>query len=158
MTSPEKPDQPTDRPADPAAGALFDAVAAEHGAIYGYGVVSAHSSPDENALVAEAMAQHRTRREAAIALLTDANVGVPLPAVGYSMPIEVDTPGQAAQLAVDMEQDTATAWRAVVEQAADEKVRAFGVAAMLEAAVMAARWRVVAGQKPVTVAFPGGAE
>ena len=32
-------------------GGLFDAVATEHAAIYGYGIVSAHSSPDENDLV-----------------------------------------------------------------------------------------------------------
>jgi hypothetical protein len=149
---------PTDRPTDAAAAALFDAVAGEHAAIYGYGVVSAHSTPDENTLVARSMAEHRARREAAIALLTDSGAAVPLPAVGYALPIEVTTPRQAGQVAIDMEQDTATAWRAVVEQATDEKVRAFGVAAMLEAAVTAARWRVVVGQKPSTVAFPGGAE
>ena len=154
MTSPS----PTARPTDPAAGALFDAVAVEHATIYGYGLVSAHSTPEDNSLVADSMAEHRARREAAIVLLTDAGVAVPLPAVVYSMPSEVETPTQAAQLAVRMEEDTATAWRAVVEQATDEKARAFGVAAMLEAAVTAARWRAVVGTTPVTVPFPGGIE
>ncbi|RZT13895.1 uncharacterized protein DUF4439 [Mycobacterium sp. BK558] len=156
MTSPSP--SPTTRPTDPAAGALFDAVAGEHASIYGYGLVSAHSTPEDNDLVADTMAEHRARREAGIAMLEDAGAAVPLPAAGYAMPMEVDTPRQAATLAVRMEEDTATAWRAVVEQATDEKVRAFGVAAMLESAVTAARWRRVLGATPVTVAFPGGAE
>ncbi|MEH3142949.1 MAG: ferritin-like domain-containing protein [Mycobacterium kyogaense] len=156
MTSPTP--SPTTRPDDPALGALFDAVAVEHATIYGYGLVSAHSTPEDNSLVADAMAEHRARREAAIVLLENTGGAVPLPAAGYSMPSEVDTPTQAATLAVRMESDAATAWRAVVEQATDEKVRAFGVAAMLETAVTAARWRGVVGTTPVMVPFPGGTE
>ncbi len=34
------------RPADAADGALFDAIATEHATIYGYGLVSAHSTPE----------------------------------------------------------------------------------------------------------------
>ena len=47
------------RPSDAADGALFDAVATEHATIYGYGIVSAHSTPEVNDLVSEAMAEHR---------------------------------------------------------------------------------------------------
>ena len=82
----------------------------------------------------------------------------PVPAAGYSMPMEVDTPADAANLAVTMEQDAATAWRAVVEQATDQTVRAFGVAALTECAVTAARWRRIRGDTVSTVAFPGGTE
>jgi len=59
--------EPTDpaRPQDPADGALFDAIATEHATIYGYGLVSAHSTPDVNDLVSASMAEHRNRREAA---------------------------------------------------------------------------------------------
>ena len=56
-----------DRPTDAGPGALFDAVAAEHAAIYGYGLVSAHVLPDDNELVSRALAEHRDRREAAVA-------------------------------------------------------------------------------------------
>ena len=38
------------RPAEAADGALFDAIATEHATIYGYGLVSAHSTPDVNDL------------------------------------------------------------------------------------------------------------
>ena len=161
MTSPQPTPSTTpnpDRPSDAGAAALFDAVAAEHAAIYGYGIVSAHSSPDENDLVSAAMAEHRERREAAIALLTGRSAKAPLPAAGYQLPIPVNNPNDAATLAVRMEDDCAVAWRAALEQASSEQDRAFAVAALTEAAVTAARWKQVQGIKPLTVAFPGGTE
>ncbi|MGY4709933.1 ferritin-like domain-containing protein [Mycolicibacterium sp. CBM1] len=162
-TSPTSPSAPTttpdpNRPSDTAAAALFDAVGAEHAAIYGYGIVSAHSSPDENDLVSEAMAQHRERREAAIAMLSGRSMKAPLPAAGYQLPLAVDDPTTAATLAVRMENDCAVAWRAVIEQATTEQDRAFGVTALTEAATLAARWKRILQVVPVTVAFPGGSE
>lgn len=156
MTSPSPP-EPT-RPGNAAEGAFFDAISTEHATIYGYGIVSAHSVPEVNYLVAEAMAQHRARREAAIAMLDDGGVQAPLPAAGYSLPMEVDTPIEAANLAVTMEQDAATAWRAVIEQSTDQNQRAFAVTALTDSAVMAARWRQIRGDSTITVAFPGGTE
>lgn len=156
MTSPE-PSTPR-RPSDAANGALFDAVADEHATIYGYGVVSAHSRFDVNYLVAAAMDEHRERRDAAMAMLEARSVDPPLAAAGYQMPIEVKNPTDAASLAVRMEQDTAVAWRAVLEQATDQKTRAFAVTALTQSAVMAARWSRVLGVSPITVAFPGGSE
>lgn len=157
MTSPQPSPDP-ERPTDAAQAALFDAVASEHGTIYGYGVVSAHSTPDDNALVAEAMAQHRARREEALVMLAERAVTAPLPAAGYELPLEVTDPGDAAELAVRMESDTATAWRAVLEQAQTPEDRRFAVTAMTQAAVLAARWNQVLGVVPITVAFPGGPE
>jgi hypothetical protein len=146
------------RPSNPADGALFDAIATEHGTIYGYGLVSAHSTPDVNDLVSAAMAEHRDRREGAIALLEARSIDPPLPAAGYTLPIEVDNPTDAANLAVRMEEDGAVAWRAVIEQATDEKDRAFAVTALTQCAVRAAQWSKVLGTSPITVAFPGGSE
>jgi hypothetical protein len=156
MTSPH-PSTPA-RPPDPASGALFDAVAAEYATIYGYGLVSAHSTPDVNDLVSDAMAEHRDRRETGIAMLKARSVEPPLPAAGYQMPIEVNDPTAAANLAVRMEQDDAVAWRAVLEQATDAKDREFAVKALTQCAVTAARWSKVLGTSPITVAFPGGSE
>ncbi|MDV3125214.1 ferritin-like domain-containing protein [Mycobacterium sp. 21AC1] len=145
-------------PSDPADGALFDAVATEHGIIYGYGLVSAHSTVEENALVATAMADHRARREAGIRMLNARSVTPPLPAAGYQLPAQVSEPTDAANLAVRMEQDAAVAWRAVLEQATTSEDRAFAVTALTEAAVTAAKWSKILDVWPVTVAFPGGAE
>jgi Domain of unknown function (DUF4439) len=146
------------RPSDAANGALFDAIATEYATIYGYGLVSAHSTPDVNDLVSSSLALHRERREAAIATLESRSVDPPLPAAGYQLPIEVDNPTDAANLAVRMEEDAAVAWRAVLEQATDENDRAFAVTALTESAVLAARWSRVLGVSPITVAFPGGSE
>jgi len=152
--------QPTTpgRPSDAADAALFDAIATEHATVYGYGLVSAHSTPDVNDLVSAAMAEHRDRREGAIALLKARSVDPPLPAAGYQLPMEVDNPTDAANLAVRMEEDAAVAWRAVLEQATDEKDRTFAVTALTRCAVTAAKWSRVLGISPITVAFPGGSE
>lgn len=159
MTSPtDSPTPDPARPADAADGALFDAVANEHAAIYGYGLVSAHSTPDSNDLVATAMAEHRARREEAIARLAGRKAAAPLSAPGYQLPIVVDSPVDAAKLAVGIEQDSAVAWRAVLERATTNEDRAFAVTAMTESAVTAAKWRAVVGTEPTTVAFPGGSE
>ena len=58
MTAPEQPDP--DRPTAADQGALFDAVGAEHAAIYGYGMVSAHSLPIRNDLVSAVLADLKT--------------------------------------------------------------------------------------------------
>jgi hypothetical protein len=162
VTSPSSPSaDPTpdpDRPTESGPAALFDAIAAEHAAIYGYGLVSAHVMPDDNELVSTAIAEHRDRREAATTLLTERSVKAPLPAIGYQLPMVVDSPTDAARLAIRMERDCAVAWRAVLEQADSEQDRSFGGTALTQCAVMAARWRVVLGAWPVTEAFPGGSE
>ena len=145
MTSPNpEPSQPEptadpNRPTDSDQAALFDAVAAEHAAIYGYGIVSAHIYPDENELVSR-------------------SVKVPLPATGYQLPTTVNNANEAAKLAIRMESDCAVAWRAVMEQATTEQDRAFGLTALTQCAVTTARWRQVLGAWPVTEAFPGGGE
>lgn len=159
MTSPgpRSTTSPT-RPTTAADAALFDAVAVEHGAIYGYGLVSAHSTAEDNALVATAMAEHRARREAAIALLEARSVTPPLPAAGYQLPAPVTDPTDAANLAIRMEEDTSVAWRAVLEQATSADDRAFAITALSETAVTTARWRAILNTWPVTVAFPGGGE
>lgn len=156
MTSPESTGPP--RPPDADAAALFDAVGTEHAVIYGYGLVSAHSTPAENDLVAAAMAEHRERREAAIAMLTARGVDPPLPAAGYQLPSQLDNPTDAANLAVRMEEDSAVAWRAVLERATTAEQRTFAVTALTQAAVTGARWNRVLGVSPVTAAFPGGTE
>lgn len=158
MTSPEPDTTIPARPEDAPGAALFDAIATEHATIYGYGVVSAHSVPEVNYLVSTAIAEHRARREAAIELAEQQGFAAAVPAAGYQMPMEIDSSADATNLAVRMEEDAAVAWRAVVEQATDQSVRAFGVTAVSECAVTAAQWRVIRGDKTVTVAFPGGSE
>jgi Domain of unknown function (DUF4439) len=159
VTSPQSSTAPSpSRPADGADAALFDAVAVEHGVIYGYGLVSAHTTPDVNDLVSDAMAGHRELREETIARLAARNVAAPPPAAGYQLPTKVDSPTDAEKLALRMEEDAAVAWRAVLEQATVAEDRTFAVTALTQCAVTAAKWRNVLGLSPNTVAFPGGTE
>ncbi len=124
--------------------------------IYGYGIVSAHCQPDVNSLVSFALNQHRQRRDQVIAMLTGRSVSAPVAAAGYQLPMPVNTPTDATRLAVRMEKDTEVAWRAVIEQAQTPEDRKFGVTALTQSAVLAARWNQVLGANPITTAFPGG--
>lgn len=157
-SSSEEPTPDPNRPKDDDQAALFDAVATEHAAIYGYGIVSAHIMPDENELVSQTLAQHRERREAALAMLAKMSAKAPLPAVGYRLPFVVNNANEAARLAIRMESDCAVAWRAVLEQSDSEQDRGFALTALTQCSVAAARWRQVLGAWPVTEAFPGGSE
>ncbi|MBY0441016.1 MAG: ferritin-like domain-containing protein [Mycobacteriaceae bacterium] len=134
---------------------LCQALAVEHATIYGYGIVAAHSAPDHNHLITAALTQHRQRRDQVIAILTARSVTPPVAAAGYQLPMPVNNAADAEHLAVRMEKDAATAWRAVIEQARVAADRAFGVTALTQSAVLAARWNQELHAWPLTTAFPG---
>ena len=136
--------------------ALCAALTTEHAVIYGYGIVSAHCQPDVNSLVTSALNEHRQRRDQVIAMLASRSVAAPVVAAGYQLPMPVNNATDSARLAVRMEKDTEVAWRAVIEQASSEPDRKFGVTALTQSAVLAARWKQVLGDWPITTAFPGG--
>ena len=138
--------------------ALCDALDIEHSTIYGYGIVSALSPPSVNDLVVEALLQHRQRRDDVIAMLAARKVTPPAAAAGYQLPILLGSAADTARLAVRMENDCATAWRAVIEHAETADDRAFAATALTQSAVMASRWNRVLGAWPITAAFPGGGE
>jgi hypothetical protein len=152
MTSPSP--TPT-RPASRDGAALFDAIAAEHSTIYGYGFVSAHVTTDLNELVSDSLNEHRERRDAAIAKLAGRSETPPIASVGYQLPFPVKNVNDAARLAVAMEETDAVAWRAMLEQAKSPEDRAFAVTAISQCAVRAAQWRHVLNIWPMTVALPG---
>lgn len=138
--------------------ALCDALSVEHSTIYGYGIVSALSPPGVNNLVVEALLQHRQRRDDVIAMLSARKVTAPVAAPGYQLPMLVGSPADAARLAVRMESDGQTAWRAVIEHAETADDRAFAATALSQGTVLAARWNRVLNAWPITTSFPGGNE
>lgn len=148
---------PADRPA-PDAGtiaALQAALAAEHAAVWAYGVVAAYLPAQRSAAVAGAVTAHRARRDALERLLSDAGAEPVAAEPGYRVPGPVDGADGALRLAVTAETDTAQTWRATIERSTLPEVRATALDALTGAAVRAARWRAAAGERPVTVAFPG---
>ncbi len=134
--------------------AFTAALAAEHAAIFGYGVVGAHlAGPAQNA-ARQAEAAHRDRRDEVSLRIAAAN-GSPSPAApAYTLPFPVTDAPSAMRLAAALEEGTAGAWRdALAATAGDD--RTFALDALVSCAVQATQWREAAGIMPVTVAFPG---
>ncbi|GGK95887.1 ferritin-like domain-containing protein [Nocardia jinanensis] len=135
--------------------ALREALDAEYAAVYAYGLIAAHTSPEQRRTVNEHTAAHRARRDATVDLLTGDGTSAPPAEPAYTVPVEVIDPASAAQLAIVVETDTTVAWRAVVERAATETTRRTGVEALTESAGRRASWQAASGAAPVSVAFPG---
>jgi hypothetical protein len=136
--------------------ALRSALEAEHAAIYGYGIVGAHLDGDAQASVRQAEAAHRDLRDATAQRIEAAGGALVPAAPAYALPFPVADPGSALRLAVALEEGAAGAWRAALGDTADDE-RRFALEAYIGCAVMATRWRKVAGVTPLTLPFPGAA-
>ncbi|HEU0086367.1 MAG TPA: ferritin-like domain-containing protein [Pseudonocardiaceae bacterium] len=136
--------------------ALQAALAAEHTAVWAYGLAGAFMPDKLAGQLAEAAAAHRMCRDGAEALLIAAGAP-PVPAEpGYLTPEPVTNSASALRLAVIVETDAAAAWRSVIERSpAQAELRRAALDALTGAAVRAARWRATAGRIPLTVPFPG---
>jgi Domain of unknown function (DUF4439) len=145
----------TTTPAGEAADALQGALAAEHAAVWGYGVVGAALPADARAPVAAAEDAHRDARDALLSLLSARGVE-PVAAEGaYALPFPVLSPADAAALAVTLEDGAAVAWVRVLDRAADADVRRLAVEVLGSTEVRAVGWRRRAGRTPLTQPFPG---
>ncbi len=155
MTSPTP--SPTSGPTPDGAtiAALQAALAAEHAAVWAYGLIAAYLPAARGEAVADAVAAHRARRDATERLLSGAGVPPVTAEPAYLVPQPVDGPTGALRLAVTAETDTAQAWRSAIERSSLRQVRAAALDALTGAAVRAARWRAAAGDETVTVPFPG---
>ena len=135
--------------------ALRDALAAEHAAVWGYGVVGAALAPNARQPAADSEAAHRDVRDRLVALL-DQRKADPVPAKGaYSLPFPVLSAVDAAKLAVVLEDGVAAAWVHVLGGAAGRDIRQLAVDTLSATEARAVAWRTTAGQNPVTSAFPG---
>nr|WP_221195113.1 ferritin-like domain-containing protein [Hoyosella altamirensis] len=134
---------------------LRTALEREHAAVFSYGVVAAFSLSERREFTAAGAEEHRARRDAVSGLLARAGGEIPLAAPAYELPVNVDSPVTAAELAVFAEQECAAAWRAVTERADNGDLREFSVGALTECALRTARWRGVLGAAPIPDPFPG---
>ncbi|MGQ0775842.1 MAG: ferritin-like domain-containing protein [Pseudonocardiales bacterium] len=136
--------------------ALQSALAAEHAAVWAYGLVGAFLADELTDQLAEAAAAHRARRDGTERVLIDAGAQ-PVPAEpGYLTPEPVTDHASALRLTITVETDTAAAWRSVIEHSpAEPSLRRAALDGLTAAAVQAARWRVTLGSIPATVPFPG---
>jgi Domain of unknown function (DUF4439) len=132
------------------------ALAAEHAAVWVYGLAGAFVPDGLASQLSEAGVEHRARRDATERMLIDAGAQ-PVPAEpGYLLPEPVTDTASALRLAITAETDAAAAWCSVVERGPTDPVwRAAAVEALSRATVRAVRWRATAGITPPTVPFPG---
>ncbi|AXE27339.1 DUF4439 domain-containing protein [Streptomyces globosus] len=145
-----KPSPSAPSPAGRALDAAQAALAAEHAAVYGYGVVGARAG-ERAAEAREAHGTHLARRDALARAVRDLG-GSPRPSdPAYALPYEVRGAGDAERLAAEIEDRVAGAYADLV-RAADGPLRREAADALSAAAVRAARWRGGG------VAFPGLAE
>jgi hypothetical protein len=135
--------------------ALNEALAAEHAAVWGYGVVGAALSEATQASAAASEAAHRDVRDRVVALLHSRDADVVDAKGAYALPFPVLSEVDAAALAVVLENGVAAAWVRVLDQAAERSTRELAVGVLGDAEVRAVSWRTAAGQTPVTSALPG---
>lgn len=135
--------------------ALNDALAAEHAAIWGYGVVGAALGGAARQKASDAEAAHRDARDQVDALLTGRKATLVDAKGGYALPFPVLSAVDAAALGVVLENGVAAAWVRVLDQAAERSTRQLAVGVLSAAEIRAVSWRVAAGKSPVTTPFPG---
>ncbi|MDO0936996.1 ferritin-like domain-containing protein [Streptomyces sp. DG2A-72] len=128
--------------------ALQAALAAEHAAVYGYGVVGGRIDEGHRTEARAAYDAHRARRDALARAVRDLG-GTPVAAAaGYALPFAVPDSTAAVRLAAELEDRVAGVYSDLV-RATDGERRRTAAEALREAAVRAVRWR---GE---SVAFPG---
>ena len=135
--------------------ALRETLAAEHAAVWGYGVVGAALPPEGRAPAGAGEPAPRDARDRLAALLDERDAD-PVPAeAGYALPFPVLSAVDAAALAVVLEEGVSASWAALLDAAAQAAVRRLAVDELGDAEVRAVAWRAAAGRSPVTVALPG---
>jgi hypothetical protein len=137
------------------ADALNGALAAEHTAVWGYGVVGAALPAGERDLAAASETAHRDARDGLVALLTERGTDPVGAEGGYELPFPVLSGTDAATLAVTLEDGVSAAYVRVLGEAAEPATRELAVAALATTEVRAVAWRARAKQTPVTEPFPG---
>ncbi|MGW4823543.1 ferritin-like domain-containing protein [Streptomyces sp. NPDC004227] len=131
--------------------ALQAALAAEHAAVYGYGVVGGRIGESRRAEARSAYDAHRARRDALVREVRDLGGQPVAAAAAYALPFPVPDSAAAVRFAAELEERVAGVYSDLVRAAAGGRRRE-AAAALREAAVRAVRWR------GGSVAFPGLAE
>lgn len=135
--------------------ALRGVLAAEHTAVWGYGVVGAALGPDGRAPAVASELVHRDARDQLVTLLDERGVDPPRAEGGYALPFPVLSAVDAAALAVVLEEGVAAAWVRVLDQSVEPATRELAVDALGATELRALSWRGPAGRSPLTRPFPG---
>jgi hypothetical protein len=148
-----QPDPGSRTPGDGTVDVLQAALAAEHAAVYGYGVLGALLRTAQQQTARDIWDAHRAKRDRLSLFIAGYATRPVASAAAYRLPIRPTSPATAAQLAAALEDQVVMGYLGLVG-AGDPKVRRFAAQAMQEATVRAVRWL---GKGPA-VAFPGMTE
>ena len=133
--------------------ALSALLAAEHAAVYAYGVLGARLDERTRTVALAAFDAHRTRRDDLIARLRTLAIPTTGPATSYDVVVAGRV--QALALAIRVETGLGVLWRDLVASTDDRSLRRIAVQALQDSAVRATGWRKLSGVTPVTEALPG---
>ncbi len=128
--------------------ALQAALAAEHAAIFGYGVAGAHLTGSGLAAAMRYWTGHKESRDTLAAMIGGHGVTPTATQAFYELPFRVHDAATAMALAAHLEDGVTRAYLGLVA-VRDQRLRHFGAMAMQGAAQRAAFWR------GSTQAFPG---
>ncbi|HEY7488186.1 MAG TPA: ferritin-like domain-containing protein [Streptosporangiaceae bacterium] len=134
---------------DPVA-ALQAALAAEHAAVFGYGVAGARLSGAAQASARTLWDAHRATRDRLAAMITARHAVPVAAAAAYRLPVRITSPRTAATCVATLEERLAAAYLGLVG-VDDVKLRTLGAESMQEAITRAVRWR----NAPPRSSFPG---
>jgi hypothetical protein len=128
--------------------AMQAALAAEHAAVYGYGVTGAMLTGSAKSLAYADWRAHEIARDTLAALIVKLGATPVAASPAYTLPFAVTNASSARRLAAVLEDGVTRAYLGLVG-VNDRALRTFGALAMQPPATRAAAWR------GSTVAFPG---
>jgi hypothetical protein len=128
--------------------ALQAALAAEHAAVYGYGVVGAMLAGSSRSLAHNDWIAHQVSRDTLEQMLLKLGATPVAASAAYQLPFPVTGEASAVRLAAALEDGVTRAYLGLVALT-DRTLRSFGALAMQPPANRALAWR------GTTVAFPG---
>ena len=120
--------------------ALQAALAGEHACVYGYGVLGPFAAEHDQPTVSSAYDAHRFRRDM-ITELVRARSAEPVASLpAYAVPFPVDDADSAKRLAGLLEERLTVLYADLVAESAHSELREASARALMETAVLAARW------------------
>ena len=119
---------------------MQSALAGEHAAIYGYGVVGAHLRGAARARARAAYDEHRARRDQLQQLLVERNATPVTASAAYRLPRPVETAADARSLATELEERLAAVWADAVADLQDD-LRELAARVLQDIAIRGAQWR-----------------
>ena len=134
-------------------------LAAEHEAVFGYGLLGPQLPAAQQGAARDAQQAHIVLRNATAEAIAAAGQKPVPPQPDYPALYPANNAKAAIRAAITIETTASSAWRFFYAELATDSgsavLRAQAQAALTSCAVRATRWRIAAGDSTPTIAFPG---